>query len=199
MTIKGAVLVPGGKRGTNWQQSYTARGDIIAEVLSACIKEIRFGNEENSLFWALEMCDAGTAASDFLWECLKVCSVEDIGLADPTALATVAEAKRLYDELPAGDSRRNLALAHVILYLCRARKTRYVNELLMVIQERRKFEEYHLEIPDRAIDMHTLKGRSLGRGLHHYLTEGASLSPETEDTSFGIAYRQKLIRGCKPL
>src|ERR1700753_32131 len=101
MATIGSTLVPGGKRGINWQKSTSIRGYVLAEVLSACIKEIRAGKQEEAIFWALEMYEAGTEASDFLWECLKVCSIEDVGLADPQALVIVAEAKRLHDELPA--------------------------------------------------------------------------------------------------
>ena len=99
-----------------YQYVYTngtlADEEPLRELANAGIKEIRFGNEEDSVFWALEMHEVPDPASDFLWECLKVCSTEDIGLADPLALGVVAESKRLYDELPVGDNRRNLAPAH---------------------------------------------------------------------------------------
>jgi len=33
-------------------------------------------------------------------------------------------------------------------------------------------------IPDYALDMHTADGKKLGRGLRHFLEEGAQVAPE---------------------
>jgi hypothetical protein len=46
-------------------------------------------------------------------------------------------------------------------------------------------EGFAPEIPDFALDMHTLKGKAMGRGLDHFRKEGAKLIPEpTEPDPF---------------
>jgi hypothetical protein len=46
-------------------------------------------------------------------------------------------------------------------------------------------------VPDWALDQHTARGKRLGRGLTHFLTEGARLipPPETKDPCEDEAYR----------
>ncbi len=39
-------------------------------------------------------------------------------------------------------------------------------------------EDYAPKIPDYALDMHTMKGKAMGRGLDHFRKEGAKLVPE---------------------
>ncbi|WP_074818989.1 MULTISPECIES: hypothetical protein [Bradyrhizobium] len=47
---------------------------------------------------------------------------------------------------------------------------------------RAQLEGYALEIPDYALDMHTMKGKAMGRGLDHFRKEGAKLVlPPTAD------------------
>ena len=174
----------------NWQESTSPNGFLLAEVISAVIKEIRHGKEEESLAWALEMALSGAEAEDFLWECLLVFSIEDVGLADPQALRVCFDSQELYFLLPRGDSRRLLAIAHAVAYLCRTKKTRYANELLAVVKARLGDGSMALSMPDRAVDIHTRRGKEQGRGLLHYYTEAATLV--NEDPSFPDNYREEL-------
>lgn len=183
------------RHGINWQRSLTCSGNVIAEVLSAVIKEIRRGKEENALYWALEMAQCGRIPEKFLWECLVVCSVEDIGLANPTVLLSVRSARDEYLALPHKDKRRFIFLAFAVSALSRSRKSRYVTELSMDVQARMEAGELKLKIPDYAIDVHTKRGRDLGRGLPHYLTQGAFL--ENADESFSGVYRRRLLERAK--
>jgi hypothetical protein len=52
-------------------------------------------------------------------------------------------------------------------------------------------EDFAPTIPDYALDMHTLAGRKLGRGLDHFRKEGAKLiPPPTGDDAYeDEAYR----------
>jgi hypothetical protein len=36
------------------------------------------------------------------------------------------------------------------------------------------------EVPDHALDMHTRRGQEMGRGIEHFLTDGARVEPELE-------------------
>ena len=51
-------------------------------------------------------------------------------------------------------------------------------------------------IPDYALDMHTMKGKAMGRGLDHFRKEGAKLMPEPTEPDLYIeeAYRLWAIK-----
>lgn len=189
-----ADIKSGGIRGVDWQNSTSPKGYNLAEVLSAVIKEIRRGKEEEAFFWALEMAISGKEAEKFLWECLAVCSIEDIGLANPSALLQVQATEKLYFTLPERkeDGRRFLVLAHIVAYLARSPKTRYSNELCGAVIQKAVKSEMLPEIPDYALDFHVKRGRDMGRGLSHYLAEAATL--ENEDKSFPTNFRDYLLR-----
>ena len=56
-------------------------------------------------------------------------------------------------------------------------------------------EDFAPEIPDFALDMHTMKGKELCRGLDHFRKEGAKLVPEpTADPCEDEAYRLWAIK-----
>ncbi|MCL6574476.1 MAG: hypothetical protein K6T88_22815 [Bacillus sp. (in: Bacteria)] len=56
-----------------------------------------------------------------------------------------------------------------------------VQDLASIVEMFKKRENI-VGIPDYAIDKHTIKGKSLGRGLHHFLKEGCIL--ENEDCNW---------------
>ena len=183
-------VVAGGKFGINWQDSTSSKGHNLAEVRSAVIKEIRRGRAESALFWALEMVDAGEQVTHKFWEDLRVFALEDVGLANADALGIVTEAQKLFYDLPENDNRRLLSVAHAVCYLTFSKKTRYANEMLAVILENRKGGE-NLTIPDYAVDLHTRRGREMGRGLLHYLETAAQLTNEHD--AFSDRYRKILL------
>ena len=61
---------------------------------------------------------------------------------------------------------------------------------------RSMLEGYAPEIPDYALDMHTMKGKAMGRGLDHFRKEGAKLVPEptADDPYEDEAYRLWAIK-----
>jgi replication-associated recombination protein RarA len=65
-------------------------------------------------------------------------------------------------------------LGPVILYLCRSPKSREGDDFTWYIMERRK-RQWHLEIPDVALDYHTERGRKMGRGQTHWFEEASKL------------------------
>lgn len=79
-------------------------------------------------------------------------------------------------------------LAHAVLYLCRAPKNRTVDEFAVAIILRRE-QGWRLEVPDYALDMHTQRGRAMGRGEETFWPEGARL--ENEVAIPGKRYREE--------
>jgi len=160
----------------------TAGGYSFSEVTSAMQKSIRRGLEEEAMYWAAEL---ETKFPDYLWKRLQIISIEDIGIADPQVVLYVAEMRRLYHEIkkeyersPNKKSRSfRMALGNAILSLCRAKKTRIGDEFQIVIYGRRE-NGWKIDIPDYALDMHTSRGRKMGRGQKHFWEESVKLKNE---------------------
>jgi len=165
----------------------TPKGYDLHEVLSALQKEIRRGKEYEAVFWARELESFNPKA---LWNRLRVIASEDIGLADSLAplIVDVLE-KQYYDAVDRKNDSSRLFLVHAVLYLARSPKSRIVDNLLAVVYND---EERH-EIPDYCRDMHTIRGRKMGRGLEHFFAEGAKL----EKQAFEDPYEKKAFEALK--
>jgi len=153
----------------------TKRGYQLDEVVSTLQKEIRRGHEEEALFWAQEMMESGYF--NYVWKRLGIIACEDVGMADPHAAvlvgslwATFLQIKK-FQQSPVveGD-----LLAFAVLYLARATKNREVDDFKLHV-EGRKNEGWHPEVPDYALDMHTNRGRAMGRDLANWFEDGAHL------------------------
>lgn len=144
----------------------TRKGYNFYEVLSALQKEVRRGSEENALFWALEL---ESFNAKVLWNRLRVIASEDIGIANNSMAILIDALNRAYDA-----KQDLLFVGHAILALCRSVKNRIVDDFVIVVKRSKK-----LEIPDYALDMHTSRGKLLGRGIEHFQKEGCKLANET--------------------
>jgi replication-associated recombination protein RarA len=156
----------------------TPGGYLCGEVASALQKSIRRGHERESLFWATELDLAGYG--NYVWKRPRIISSEDVGIAEPDLPAVLRalyenwkEARAKKDDPP---SHHRVFLVHAVVLLARARKSRMLDHVLMVMYDG---DRPHLEIPDYALDKHTARGRRMGRGLQHFFEEGARLENET--------------------
>jgi len=137
-------------------------------------KCIRRGLEEEALFWATELDLAGYG--NYVWKRLRVIASEDIGLADPLVSVHV---RILYENWLEQRKRKEtysfeerLFLVHAVLLCARAKKSRIVDTALITMYES---DRQKRDIPDFALDMHTPRGRKLGRGVDHFFKEGAAI------------------------
>ncbi len=185
-----AELISGAKRGINWFKSTSPYGYNIAQCVSAAIKEVRRGNEHDAIFWAHQVAISGIQAETFLWELIRVHSIEECGVTNPAAISIVSDAMRLYFDLPDRDDRRYATLAFAVTYLARSEKTRYSNELFQQVVYQLREGTLKLKMPDYAIDLHLPEGRQMGRGVLHYLTEASTL--DNEDLSLPTEPREWL-------
>jgi replication-associated recombination protein RarA len=156
----------------------TQRGYSFAEVASALQKTIRRGEEEDALYWAAELDRSGYA--QYVWKRLLMITSEDVGLAEPTLPANI---RALYDTWTETRKRKDerhperMFLVHAVLLLVRARKSRICDHAKMWAYSD------HIEwrdIPDVALDKHTLRGKRMGRGFEHFFTEGQHLENEAD-------------------
>jgi replication-associated recombination protein RarA len=163
--------------------------DRMYEVISALQKEVRRGNEEDALYWALELEQIAPDKPNLLWNRLKVIATEDISIAHTFLSCLIEVLYKRYLEFRGKDESR-LFLAHAILALCRAPKSRIADEFLEVVKGE-MMEGKKLEIPDYALDKHTARGRAKGRGMEHFLTEGAKLVNESQEVKNPYKERAK--------
>ena len=172
----------------------TQGGHAFLEVVSALQKEIRRANERAAVYWAFELIPRFEA---YLWKRLKVVANEDVGIATPTIFAAIQTLSEQYFEMrEKKDGSCTLCVTNAVLLMCRAKKTRVADHLTIIVEQIKARElsgdQVPLPIPDYALDMYTLRGRQIGRGLDHFRTEGAKLvgRDETiEDPYVDEAYR----------
>ncbi|PJK08483.1 recombination factor protein RarA [Lysobacteraceae bacterium NML08-0793] len=95
-------------------------GEQFYDQISALHKSVRSSNPDAALYWFARMIDGGCDPV-YLARRLTRMAVEDIGLADPRALAMATEAWDAYERL--GSPEGELALAQVVIYLASTAKS----------------------------------------------------------------------------
>jgi len=95
-------------------------GEQFYDQTSALHKSVRSSNPDAALYWFARMLDGG-CDPNYLARRLTRMAVEDIGLADPRALAMAIEAWDTYDRL--GSPEGDLALAQLVIYLASTAKS----------------------------------------------------------------------------
>jgi len=138
------------------------------EVVSALIKCIRRGYEEQALFWAYEL----ENDEFYLWKRLAIMCSEDIGLGNPNAVVEIASLKKACEMVAQDSGAKRLFIAQAVVYLCRSPKNRMMDYVVMEHFEKRA-KGWRLDIPDFAIDKHTAKGKALGRDNTFFLNDSS--------------------------
>ena len=98
-------------------------GEAFYDQISALHKAVRGSNPDAALYWMCRMLDGG-ADPLYVGRRLLRMATEDIGLADPRALALTADAVAVYERL--GTPEGELALAQAVIYLACAPKSNAV-------------------------------------------------------------------------
>lgn len=154
----------------------TVRGYDFFECSSAFQKSIRRGDEDNAMFFGVELFNSGYG--EYVWKRLKIITSEDVGLAEPLMPANIQALYQSYVEQVKKKDEKNrperLQITHAILLLCRAKKSRLIDWTLIAYWNVHNIE-HPRQIPDYAFDKHTQKGRSLGRGIEHFYEIGSVL------------------------
>jgi putative ATPase len=99
---------------------YDKAGEEHYNLISALHKSLRNSDADASLYWLARMLSAGEDPLYLARRLVRFAS-EDIGLADPQALAVTLHAKEAYDFL--GTPEGELALAEAVVYLAAAPKS----------------------------------------------------------------------------
>ena len=162
-----------------WASVTTSTGLSADEVISTLQKSIRRGEVRNAVLCALDLSATSPELDTFLWDRLHVIAVEDVGFGNPQAIAVVVAldvARQRYDT---ASHDRALFTIHAVRVLAESAKDRSNDELANLVRAELAAGG-RADIPDHALDMHTQRGQQLGRGIEHFLTEGARVEPELE-------------------
>lgn len=147
----------------------TRRGYEAFDCVSALQKAIRRSDLDGALYWSFELANSGYGA--WCWKRLRIIAVEDVS-SEATGLAADLAA---LSEQSKGDL---MFLARAVIALVIAPKSRLASLVTIV------HASGHVprrEIPDEALDMHTRRGKQMGRGVPHFLAEAGRLEPWTGD------------------
>ena len=164
-----------------WGRATSKNGTPCDELISALQKTVRRGSTENALMVAREMFVSGSALRAQLWQRLQVIGCEDVGdgsFGEPVVLDALY---RIYERVRTeseGDSW--VLVVHAVRFLTERTKDRTTSELAALVAHWHE-QGRPVEIPDAAVDMHTTRGRAMGRGLAHYGREGAQVTNERAD------------------
>lgn len=165
-----------------FRMQFTGGGYEMGQVASALQKEIRRGNEKQALYWAIEL---NSRYPYYLWRRLFIIASEDIGVANPQLIILICQMKKEVNELYKKHKDYDLAiLGTAILLLCRSPKSREGDDFVNEVLREMRTHKLDLEIPDYALDMHTAKGKQLGRGVEYFWTEGARLENEAHQSAY---------------
>jgi replication-associated recombination protein RarA len=158
----------------------TVNGHSAWEVVSALQKAIRRGEMDDALYWATDLDLSGYG--NWLWRRLRIICSEDVGPAWPEGPAVI---RSLYESWQEEKSRKDggagaLFIGHAVMALVHAKKTRVVDHAVGV--HYLAHTELRREVPDYALDVHTQKGRAMGRtgqaGNDHFYDVAAFVNDE---------------------
>jgi len=148
--------------------------------------------------FACELMHTSKAFHSMVCNRLEVICHEDLDtMAAPWVVPFVATAlAQSRDRYSKSIGEARLMIGNAIRMMARASKSRAGCHFGAAIGLRSTLEGYAPTIPDWACDMHTMKGKAMGRGLKHFRKEGAKLIPEpTEpDPYIEEAYRLWAIK-----
>jgi putative ATPase len=102
---------------------YDKAGEEHYNLISALHKSVRNSDPDAALYWLIRMIESGEDCLYLARRIVRMAS-EDIGLAEPGALAVTLAARDAFDFLGAPEG--HLALAQAVVYLCLAPKSNSV-------------------------------------------------------------------------
>lgn len=176
-----------------WRNITSRNGIPGDELVSALQKSIRRADEQTACRVAYEMYITSEQFEDKMWRRLNAISVEDIGFGNTMAPILINTLDEMRKKFPYNDGDRPLFFMHAIRFLCAQKKERSTDCLKNIIEK--EFEQgYVVEIPDYAYDMHTGKGREMGRDMVDFLDVRSKVTPLVDD--YDPTFEQQLRAMC---
>jgi hypothetical protein len=155
------------------------------ECLSAMQKCVRRGMEREAMQFAVELIHTSKAYTTMVCNRLEIISHEDIDAMKaphvaPFVKAAAEQARAWYDNADGNPGKSRMAVGNAIRLMSRAPKSREGDHFQAAVGLRSLLEGFVPEIPDWALDKHTARGKRMGRGLDHFLSEATKLVPPPE-------------------
>lgn len=180
-----------------WARIKTRNGLNGDEVISSLQKSIRRGLEEQACEFAYEMYITSPQMEEKLWRRLLTITVEDIGMGEPMACTIVNNLYEMRKQFSYADGDRPIYFIHAIRYLCKCQKDRSSDLLKNIVIKGFAMGKIP-EIPDYALDKHTVRGAEMGRDSFHFLNEASKVIPQMEvDNDYKERYG-KILEIYKP-
>ena len=172
-----------------WKNIVSRNGIPGDELVSGLQKSVRRGKYEIAIDIAYEMYITSEQFEDKLWRRLTAIACEDIGFGNMMATVVVNSLDESRKKFPYTDGDRPMFFMQAIRYLCGLPKERSTDCLKNLVIK--KFAAgYVPTIPDYAYDVHTDKGRAMGRDVIHFLDEASRVEPVME--GYDDTYRLQL-------
>ena len=163
------------------KSDYTKLGYVFGEVASAYQKEVRRGAEEEALWWGMELYETSMY---YFWKRTFIIACEDIGDAEVVQkISALMQGWEFCKKTSWYVDPQPVVMA--ILILARATKSTEVDDAKNLILHRRQ-KGTKLEVPLYAQDVHTQKGKQMGRTEKDWYQE-------RNKTIGSNPYREKLI------
>ena len=146
-----------------WSRTKTVHGIAVDEVRSVLQKSIRRGLVEEAILAAFELYITGPETEELLWRRLEIITIEDVGaglIQGPMLIEALNNQRLRWPRNP----ERWMFSAHAVRMLCAAQKDRTTQELAGWTEEVVSRGERAVEVQDFHLDMHTVRGVSMGRG-----------------------------------
>lgn len=175
---------------------FDKQGEQFYDQISALHKCVRSSNPDAALYWLARMLDGGCDPV-YLLRRLTRMATEDIGLADPRALAVAIDAWNTFDRL--GSPEGELALAQVAVYLASTAKSNAVYRAWNAA--RAAVGEYGTQpVPMHLRNAPTKLMKQLGYGTNYQYDHDAEGGIALNQTGFPEAlgeqvYYQPVARG----
>lgn len=175
-----------------WSKITTRNGYAADEVISALQKSIRRGLEEQACMFAYEMYVSSPQLEEKMWRRLLTISVEDIGMGNPNAVLMVQSLNEMRKNFEYSDNDRTIYFIHAIRYMCASEKDRSSDLLKNICIKSFAMGKFP-EIPEYALDKHTVRGQAMGRDSMHFLHEASKVIPQAEiDNNYKKRYEEIL-------
>jgi putative ATPase len=144
---------------------YDKSGEEHFNLISALHKSVRNSDPDAALYWLARMLESGEDPLYLARRMVRMAS-EDIGLAEPGALAITLAAKEAFDFL--GEPEGNLALAEAAVYLALAPKSNALYAAFAEVQQEvENAEAYPVPLQLRNAPSGLLKNLGYGKGYQY--------------------------------
>ena len=142
------------------------KGEEHFNTISAFIKSMRASNVNAALYYLARMVDSGEDPL-FIARRMVIFASEDIGVAQPTALVVANAVFRACEII--GYPECQLNLAHGVVYLAQAKKSRSCNDAFFAAMEDvKQFGNLPIPLKIRNAPTKLMKGLGYGKGYEKY-------------------------------